>query len=144
MLTDAQRRFMESHRVARFASADAGGQPHVLPVCYALIGDNVCFSVDEKPKRVGAWRLKRIRNIVENPCVALVVDHYAEDWSTLGWVMVRGRANVLQDGDEHDEAQTALRERYPQYRKMRIEGLPVVAIRIEHVSAWGALEPAKG
>ena len=142
MLTDAQRRFMEFHRVARFASADAGGQPHVLPVCYAVIGDNVYFSIDEKPKRVGAWRLKRIRNIVENPGVALVVDHYAEDWSTLGWVMVRGRGDVIQGGDEHAAAQTALRARYPQYRDMHIEDLPVVAIRIQHVNAWGALDPA--
>lgn len=139
MLTDAQRRFIDAHRVARFASADASGQPHVLPVCFALLADSACFSIDEKPKRVGAWRLKRIRNLVENPRAALVVDHYAEDWSTLGWVMLRGPVDILEEGDEHAAAQTALRARYPQYRSMRIDDLPVVALRIERVSAWGEI-----
>jgi len=140
MLTEAQRRFLGAHRVARFASADAAGAPHVLPVCYAVIGDSAYFSIDEKPKRVGAGRLKRLRNIAENSRVALVVDRYEEDWQRLGWVMLRGRAEVLAAGDEHAAAQDALRERYPQYRNMHLEALPVVAIRIERASAWGNLE----
>jgi len=133
MLTEAERRFLRAQRVARFASSDASGQPHVLPVCYAVTGESMYFSIDEKPKRVGASRLKRMRNIAHNPKVALVVDRYDEDWTRLGWVMVRGRAQVLGAGDEHAAAQAALRVRYPQYLSMRIESLPVVAIRIENV-----------
>jgi len=142
MLTEAERRFLGAHRVARFASVDGEGQPHVLPVCFAVLGESAYFTIDEKPKRVGAWRLKRMRNIVANPRVALVVDRYAEDWGRLGWVMLQGRADVLTDGDEHDRAQAALRARYPQLATMAIEALPVVAIRIEQVKSWGNLDLA--
>lgn len=142
MLTEAQRCFLRAQRVGRFASSDAHAQPHVLPVCYALIGDSACFSIDEKAKRVPARGLKRLRNIAHNPRVALVVDRYEEDWSRLGWVMLRGRAEVLDAGAEHDAAQVELRARYPQYRAMRIETLPVVAIRIEVVNSWGNLDVA--
>lgn len=142
MLTEAERRFLGAHRVARFASSDGEGQPHVLPVCFAVLGDSAYFTIDEKPKRVGAWRLKRMRNIVANPRVALVVDRYAEDWGRLGWVMLQGRADVLTEGDEHDRAQAAVRSRYPQLTAMAIEALPVVAIRIEQVKSWGNLDTA--
>lgn len=76
----------------------------------------------------------------ENPFVALVVDRYEEDWSRLGWVMVQGRAEVLDSGDEHDRAQASLRARYRQLAGMRIEALPVVAIRIERATGWGNLQ----
>ena len=138
-LNDAQRRFVESMRVARLATADAGGAPHVVPVCYAIIGDNLYVTIDEKPKRSGVRGMKRLRNIEENPSVAVVVDRYDEEWSRLAWVMLRGCAEILDAGDEHDRAQAALRERYPQYRAMRLEPLPVIALRIARVNAWGAL-----
>lgn len=142
MLTDAQRRFLDAQRVARFASSDARSQPHVLPVCYAVLGESAYFSIDEKPKRAPARGLKRLRNIAHNPRVALVVDRYEEDWARLGWVMLRGRAEVLDAGAEHDAAQDALRARYAQYRTMQLDALPVVAIRIDAVNAWGNLDVA--
>ncbi len=145
MLSGAQRRFVESMRVARLATADANGAPHVVPVCYALIGDNLYVTIDEKPKRPDVRAMKRLRNIEANPHVAVVVDRYDEDWSRLAWVMLRGRADVLDDGDEHDRAQAGLRERYPQYRAMRIEPLPVIAVRIARATAWGAFDaPVRG
>ena len=139
MLSGVARGFVESMRVARLATADANGSPHVVPVCYALIDDNLYVTIDEKPKRSDVRAMKRLRNIVQNPNVAVVVDRYDEDWSRLAWVMLRGRADILDDGDEHDRAQAALRERYPQYRAMRLEPLPVIALRVERVNAWGAL-----
>ena len=139
MLSDAERLFVESMRVARLATADANGAPHVVPVCYALVGDNLYVTIDEKPKRGAARAMKRLRNIDENPSAAVVVDRYDDDWSRLAWVMLRGRAEILDDGDEHHRAQAALRERYPQYRGMRLEPLPVIALRIGRVNAWGAL-----
>lgn len=142
MLTDAQRRFVCAHRVARFASADLAGQPHVLPVCFAVMDDTAYFTIDEKPKTVGAWRLKRMRNVVANPRAALVVDRYDEDWARLGWVMLQGRTDVLTDGDEHRHAQDLLRRRYPQLQAMDIGALPVVAVRIERVTSWGNLDAA--
>jgi PPOX class probable F420-dependent enzyme len=140
MLTDQQRGFLDAQRVARLATADAAGRPHVVPICYLLRGDSVYFTIDEKPKRKPGARLKRLANLRENPRAALVVDRYDEDWSRLGWVMVQGRAEVLERGPEHDLAQAGLRARYPQLATMRIAELPVVAIRIEHVASWGRLE----
>ena len=139
MLSGMERRFVESMRVARLATADANGVPHVVPICYALIGDDLYVTIDEKPKHPDVRAMKRLRNIEANPAVAVVVDRYDEDWSRLAWVMLRGRADVLDHGDEHDRAQAGLRARYPQYRAMRIESLPVIALRIARVAAWGVL-----
>ena len=138
MLSGAERRFVDSMRVARLATADANGAPHVVPVCYALLGDNLYVTIDEKPKRLDVRPMKRLRNIAENAQAAVVVDRYDEDWSRLAWVMLRGSVELLDRGDEHDRAQAALRERYPQYRAMRIAPLPVIALRIARVNAWGA------
>jgi PPOX class probable F420-dependent enzyme len=140
MLADQQRRFLEAGRVARLATADAAGRPHVVPVCYALIASTVYFTIDEKPKRRPGARLKRLSNLRANPWAALVVDHYDEDWTRLGWCMVQGRAEILDSGPEHDQAQTRLRARYPQLATMRIDALPVVAVRLDHASSWGRLE----
>ncbi len=137
MLTDAQRRFLATHRVARLATADVAGRPHVVPICYALIENTVYFTIDEKLKKQPAAQLKRLSNLRENPHAALVVDHYDDDWSQLGWVMVQGRAEVLASGREHDLAQANLRARYPQLAAMRIEELPVVAVRVDHAASWG-------
>jgi PPOX class probable F420-dependent enzyme len=139
MLTDQQRAFLAAQRVARLATADAAGRPHVVPVCYALIRDKVYFTIDEKPKKKPR-ELKRLANLRANPVAALVADVYDENWSRLGWVMVQGPADILQSGPEHDQAQTALRRRYPQLAAMRIEALPVVAVHIDHASSWGRLE----
>ena len=140
MLTDEQRRFLDAGRVARLATADAAGRPHVVPICYALAGNAVYFTIDEKPKRKPGGKLKRLANLRGNPCAALVVDRYDDDWSRLGWVMVQGRAEILESGPEHDLAQARLRARYPQLAAMRIEGLPVVAVRVDHAASWGRLD----
>jgi PPOX class probable F420-dependent enzyme len=139
MLTEEQRRFLEAERVARLATADRSGRPHVVPICYALLGDTVYFTIDEKPKRRPGAALKRLANLRENPFAALVVDRYHEDWSRLAWVMVQGRAAILPSGSEHDRAQAALRARYPQLAAMRIAHLPVVAILLDHAASWGRL-----
>ena len=140
MLAERERAFLLSQRVARLASADARGVPHVVPVCFAVAGETAYITVDEKPKHRPGRTLKRIRNLVENPAVALVADHYEEDWQRLGWVMLRGRAEILHEGEEHDRAQTLLRARYAQYREMSLAALSVIAIRIARVASWGDLE----
>ena len=143
MLAERERAFLLSQRVARLASADARGEPHVVPVCFALTGETVYITVDEKPKHTPGSRLKRIRNLIENPAVALVADHYEEDWRRLGWVMLRGRAEILHEGEEHDRAQALLRARYSQYREMSLAALPVIAIRIARVTSWGDLDASR-
>jgi PPOX class probable F420-dependent enzyme len=102
-------------------------------------GLSVYITVDEKPKRTDI-PLKRLRNIMENPAVAVTVDRWDEDWTRLAWIMLRGTADILADGEEHDRAQDHLRRRYPQYRTMDLTALPVIAVRIQHVLSWGALE----
>lgn len=139
MWSNKERQFVLSQRVGRLATADGNGAPHVLPVGYALAGDALYIGIDDKPKRTFGRRLKRLQNIIENPRVAVVVDRYDEDWSQLGWVMLRGHAEILDDGDEHDKAQELLRAHYPQLIGMQIESHPVIAIRIERVTSWGNL-----
>lgn len=138
MLSETERRFLDAGRVGHLGTADRHGVPHVVPVCYALDGAALYITVDEKPKRIDI-PLKRLRNIAENPAVALVVDRYDEDWTRLGWVMLRGPAEILRDGAEHARAQTLLRARYPQLRTMQLSDLPVIALRIARVTSWGAL-----
>jgi PPOX class probable F420-dependent enzyme len=139
-LTGAQRAFVLAHRVARLATADAGGAPHVVPVCFALADTALYIGIDQKPKQQTAAGLKRLRNIAANPAVAVVVDRYTEDWSHLGWVMLRGRADLLAPGEaEHAAAQALLLARYARLRAMRIGDLPVIALRIDRVTSWGDL-----
>ena len=144
VLTDPQIRFLDTSRVGHLATADTGGMPHLIPVCYAVgvcaDGATLYITVDEKPKRRDI-PLKRVRNILENPLAAFVVDRWDEDWTRLGWVMLRGRAEILDDGEEHDTAQTLLRARYPQLLGMQIAGYPVIALRIERATSWGNLSP---
>ena len=141
MLSDPQRRFVEAGRVGHLATADRAGVPHVIPVCYALAAETAYITIDEKPKRRDV-PLKRVRNILENPQAAFVADRYDEDWRRLGWVMLRGRAEILEMGAEHDAAQAMLRGRYPQYRAMSLAGLPVIAVRVERAVSWGDLSVA--
>ena len=138
-MDEEQRKFVETHRVARLATVSGAGNPHVTPVCFALSGESVYITIDRKPKRDASKPLQRLRNIAVNSSVALVVDHFEEDWTQLGWVQLRGEAEVLESGEEHDAAQTLLKSRYPQYREMQLTGLPVIAIRISRVTAWGQL-----
>jgi PPOX class probable F420-dependent enzyme len=137
MLPDRERGFLMARRIGHLATADARGNPHVVPVCFAIADDTLYITIDEKPKRATDRPLKRLRNMIDNPSTAFVADRYDEDWTRLGWVMLRGRAEVLVDGPEHDSAQALLRERYPQYRAMQLAELPVIAIRIERVTGWG-------
>ena len=141
MLSETQRRFVETGRVGRLATADAAGAPFLTPVCFALAGGSIYVTIDEKPKRADR-PLKRVRNILENPKAAFIVDRYDEDWARLGWVMLRGAAEILERGDEHDRAQGLLRGKYPQYQSMNLIDLPVIALRVAHVASWGELSVA--
>lgn len=140
VLDRAARAYLARHRVARLATADAGGTPHVVPLCYAVSGDHVYFVVDEKPKHPGGRALKRMRNIAENPAVALVVDDWSEDWTALGFLLLRGRAAIVADGRERARALQALRLRYRQYRTMDLDGPahPIVRITPSHLHRWQA------
>lgn len=132
-------RLLRSARVAHLATADAAGHPHVIPICFAFDGKNFYSPIDEKPKRAAPSKLKRIRNIKENPRVAIVIDHYDEDWKKLGYVLVFGKARVLIGGKTHQHAVRLLRRRYSQYRSMAIESRPMIAVTPKHTVVWGCV-----
>jgi PPOX class probable F420-dependent enzyme len=123
--------------VARLATADAGGRPHIVPVTFALDGDGtIVTAVDHKPKRTRA--LKRLANIAENPRVTLLVDHYADDWEALWWARADGTATVAEPGTgEAEHAAALLAERYAQYRERPPEG-PAISVAVERWSGWTA------
>ena len=138
-LTKLELAFIRSARVAHLATADARGQAHVIPVCFIFDGKYFYSPIDEKPKRTAPSKLKRLRNIGENPQVSIVIDHYDEDWRKLSYVLVTGKARVLVSGDKHRKAVNLLRRKYPQYRTMRIDRLPTILIRPTRMTSWGTI-----
>ena len=131
--------FVRSARVARLATGDRNGQPHVIPICYAFDGKALYSPIDEKPKKISPLKLKRITNIRENPRVAVVIDHYDENWKKLAYVLITGRAAILLAGQKHKKAALLLRRKYPQYRRMAIDRRPMIRIMPTRVTSWGAL-----
>jgi len=130
---DVCRARARSERVARLATTGADMRPHLVPVTFVLSGDVVVSAVDQKPKRT--TDLRRLRNIEDNPRVALLWDHYDDDWRRLWWVRGDGRAEVVHTGDRWHAAVEALRERYAQYRQ-RPPGGPAVLVTVESWSGW--------
>jgi PPOX class probable F420-dependent enzyme len=139
-LSEAEIAFVQKQRAARLATADENGSPHLVPVCYAFDGTRMCFytPLDEKPKRVAVTSLRRVRNIEARHEAALLIDQYDDDWSRLGYVLIRGRAELIEPEHEaHEQALTLLRARYTQYRTMALEQQPVIMITPESVVSWG-------
>jgi PPOX class probable F420-dependent enzyme len=120
-------------RVARLATTDPDGRPHLVPIVFALDGDTLYSAVDRKPKRSST--LRRIENARARPDVTILVDHYEEDWDHIWWIRLRGRARVLDDGEERDRALALLREKYPQYRTEPPDG-PVLAVDVTDLREW--------
>jgi PPOX class probable F420-dependent enzyme len=139
-LSEEARAFLDAHRVAHLATAGAGGLPHVVPLCYARLGDRIYFVADEKPKQRGARALKRLANLAENPRAALVVDDYADDWSRLAFLLVHLDAAPVEDDAEYGAALAALRERYAPYRRMPLtrERNPMVRLTPRRWHLWRA------
>jgi PPOX class probable F420-dependent enzyme len=132
--------FLKLARVAHLATADAVGTPHNVPLCFWYDGAaHFYFIIDEKPKRMTGTGLKRMRNLAGNPQVALIVDHYEEDWSCLAYVLVHGAGHVVEDANEYMLALRNLRDKYPQYRTMTLgfDKNPMVRIDAGRVHIWG-------
>jgi PPOX class probable F420-dependent enzyme len=128
-------------RVARLGTADAAGRPHVVPVCFAWLDGRLYIALDEKPKRVDAMGLRRVRNLLERPEADFLVDRYSEDWERLAFVRLHGAARVMQPADRaHAAAVAALRARYAQYRSMDIAARPLIELKPAHIVSWGRLD----
>src|SRR5689334_8709007 len=126
-IDDDARAFIAGQRIARLATVDERGRPHVVPVCFAVRGDTAYLAIDEKPKRGDYRQLRRLQNIAANPHVQLLLDEYDDtDWSSLAYLQLRGQARILDHGEEHNAAVELLRVRYAQYRDMALESRPVI------------------
>jgi PPOX class probable F420-dependent enzyme len=129
-----QRDLVEFSRVARLATLNPDGAPHLVVVCFAEVDGRFVIPVDEKPKR--STRLARLRNIERDSRVSLLFDHYDEDWTQLAWLRLDGRAEILEHGPEIAPALTALRIRYVQYLGMSLETLPLIVVEPVRATAW--------
>jgi coenzyme F420-0:L-glutamate ligase/coenzyme F420-1:gamma-L-glutamate ligase len=144
ILDARMQRYLIAHRVARLTTVDGAGQPSVVPICYATDGAVIYSALDAKPKRVAPTALRRVRNILTHPAVALVVDDYAEWWADLSHLIVRGTASLVAAGTaEHAAAIALLRDKYPQYAAMPIAEQPVIAIRPATARFWAATPDAE-
>jgi PPOX class probable F420-dependent enzyme len=124
-----------SARVGYLGTVAANGTPHVVPVCFTLLGDVAYSSVDHKPKR--SQRLRRLANVQATGHACLLVDEYDEDWSRLWWVRLDGHGRIADDSREEAAALTALATKYPQYTKHPPSG-PVLALEVTRFSGWAA------
>jgi coenzyme F420-0:L-glutamate ligase / coenzyme F420-1:gamma-L-glutamate ligase len=131
--------FIHARRVAHLATADAGGQPLVIPICFAFDGKEFFSPIDEKPKQISPHKLKRLRNITENPKISLIIDRYDEDWQRLAYLLITGRAKILLRGARHRRAVLLLREKYSQYERMAIDERPIIVITPIRIRSWGNL-----
>ena len=122
-------------RVGRLATVSSDGEPHLVPICFAVLGQTIYTAIDQKPKRAG--RLRRVANIAQTGRACLLIDHYDEDWTTLWWIRVDARARIVDDLAEVDRARRVLTDKYEQYVSAPPDG-PAIALEIRKISGWSA------
>lgn len=131
--------FIGRARVARLATANSESKPHLVPVVFVFDGNHFFIPIDEKRKKtVKPEKLKRVKNINENPNVALLIDEYSEDWTKLAFVMIQGKASIAgktQGNMQLQEAYEKLTAKYPQYQKIGL-GKVCIVIKPEKVTTW--------
>jgi len=120
------------------ATVDKLGKPLVVPICFAFDGSFIYSPIDKKPKSVSADKLKRIRNIINNPNISLVIDEYLENWSMLYYLIIQGTAEIIDEGEEYENSLSMLSKKYDQYREMGLEslGAPVIKITPDKIISW--------
>lgn len=133
--------FIQTQKIARMATVDKSGKPLVLPICYAYDGNYIYTPIDKKPKRVAPMELNRIKNIVNNPNVSVVIDRYYEDWTRIAYIIIHCTAEVIDGGKEYRESLRILSEKYRQYKHMKLSqlGLPVIKIIPNRFISWGKI-----
>jgi len=131
---EEQRALVAAARVARLATLRADGTPRLVPITFVLLDGLVCSAVDEvKPKR--STRLARLDDLRRDPRAAVLVDHYAEDWTQLWWVRIDGEAAVHEAGELADRARAALAAKYTPYAADPPAG-PVVVLTPQRWAGW--------
>ena len=149
VLSTVERAFLASARRAILATMAADRLPRLVPICFAVDeGRPVLYTpIDDKPKRSGdPTALARVRDLLADPRVSVLVDRWDEDWTRLAWLRCDGRAELIDptatEAELHTRVAAALRARYPQYASHRLESRPLIRITIERTTSWGPLEAA--
>lgn len=143
-LTEAQSALLHAARRAVLATIRPDGTPRLVPIGFVTrTGDDgtleVWSSLDEKPKAGGDPRgLARVRDILARPRVEVLVDRWSESWTELAWLRLGGSARLVEPADVPEGVASALRERYPQYATHDLDGRPMLAITVDHVSGWSS------
>ena len=135
-LPQAQMENLCNSPVGRLATADQLGMPHVIPVCFGVSNGGIFILLDQKPKRTKLTNLKRVRNILENPSVSMIVDHYDSDWTNLWYILVSGVAELLYETPERPLVLDILKQKYPQYKSMGVYANPLIKITPKNVLSW--------
>jgi PPOX class probable F420-dependent enzyme len=146
-LSDDEVVFLAAARTATLATVADDGAPRLVPVCFVVDNagrDVVIYSpLDDKPKSVVDVRdLARVRDLLARPDVALLVHHWSEDWSAIGWLRLRGTAGLLEPATAHEEhvaATAALRAKYPQYAQHQLDDRPLIRVVVTATTRWGNL-----
>jgi len=141
-ISKAVRAKVREARVARLATVDSRSRPHIVPVCFVLDGSVFYSAIDRKPKRVAPEKLARLKNIRGRPRVALLIDHYSEDWTQLWYILIRGKAKLLPPSSAAERARAIrlLKAKYAQYAAgMMGEDGPILRISVERIVAWGKI-----
>lgn len=144
-LSPTETAFLAAARTATLATIAPDGHPRLVPICLVVADEGrvIHTPLDEKPKSVAdPHDLERVRDILARPIVGLLVDHWSEDWSELGWLRLEGTASLLEPGEEveHRAAVAALRAKYPQYASHGLEDRPIIRIVVERARGWGRLD----
>jgi PPOX class probable F420-dependent enzyme len=136
-LSGPERVLIDETRRATLATVAPDDHPRLVPICFVLVDDVLWTPLDEKPKSVTDVRtLARVRDILERPEVAILIDRWSEDWSALAWVRIGGRARLVEPPDTPSRVLDALRTKYPQYADHDLAHRPMLAITIERVTSW--------
>jgi inorganic pyrophosphatase len=132
--------FIANHRFAHLASVDSGERPHAIPIIYGFDGDKIYTPTEDTFRKTGPFQLARVRNILTNHRVFLVVDDYDDDWSKLAWVQVRGNAIVKTNGQDYEKGIDLLTLKYPQYKNEHLNGKPLIIITPQKINGWRATD----
>ena len=132
--------FITLQRVGRLATLDRNGWPNLVPVCFVYDGVSFYIAIDQKPKRLTPLKLKRVRNILDNPKVGLIFDHYEESWDRLGFVAIQGVAQILTENFDRSAVLRLLGAKYPQYRNMDLRYDPIIQVNVEKFTSWGVFK----
>lgn len=129
-------------RVGHLATAASNLQPYLTPVVFIALQNSILIPLDDKPKIIDVNRLRRVRNIEENPKVSFLVDHYDEDWTYLWFVMIIGNAKLIQlnrKTERKTKEMTKIRnmflKKYSQYTKIGI-GKTYIKLMIAKTIYW--------